>query len=645
MVNPVAEMHTKKIDAPSSGRVFTLNLTEQGGSSAFGEWLLVLNGWRCQMRDCDSSGKMTAHRFVCGLLMALGAALILAPDASACGAPQHQQPQPKLTQWVAATNNWFLNANWDRGVPTSIDTARVDNAGTAEIRSCGAAARVLEIGFSPVDYDTGFGEGVVTLYSRGTLSVGKAEYLGVSGAGDFFQFGGSHNVSSGSLTLGKEADGAGSYYLVDGSLSVKSATIVGQMGRGALYQESGTFEIECGALTFAQETGSYGSCVLDGGAMSVTGDENVGLNGSAAFDQYGGNNSAACGTLYVAKNVNSSAGYALHNGTLRVGAEVLGQAGISAFSQYGGLNIVSGSLTAGATATGNGSYYLSDGGLSVFGNETWGVQGIGVYYQDGGAHSVKSTLTIGGHQDSLGDFEVQAGEICATRILVGTLGGLGLFGIYGPDPLVTVKDAITLGPDAVVSATDGATIHMTGASGAFRNTSTDALALEGLDYLDVVFEGGASSSGSGGSCGHDDDCGWNRSGDDDDDSSCGASRSGHDDDRSRCGSHDSDHDCGASTVWATFEVASKDMGCGPVGFVQNFTLNALLVGGAKTARVKLLDASDNGNRTNGKEALYTHEVVVTRGSTLDLNGLKVYCDGTVDIRGTVRNGTVMTCTD
>lgn len=604
-------------------------------------------------RKGDRTRKMTPQRFACGMVFGFGVALSCAPGASAGNCqPQQQpyncqrqppQPQPQLTQWVAATNNWFLNPNWDQGVPSNIDTARVDNAGTAEIRNAGAVAAVLEIGFSPLA--AGAGEGTVSLYAGGTLAVSKNEYLGVSGRGNFFQFGGAHAVACGSLTLGKEAAAAGSYFLIDGSLTVKSGTIIGQLGRGAFFQYAGTQRIECGGLTLAQAASAQGSYALQGGSLLVAGDENVGLSGTAAFDQFGGTNSAACGSLYVGKNVGSSAAYALHNGTLQVGDEVLGQDGDSAFSQYGGFNIVSDSLTAGVSATGSDAYDLSGGCMAVCGNETWGVDGVGVYYQDGGAHFVGSALTIGGHADALAFFEIQDGDLTAQQVRVGMLGGEGFLGIYGPDPTFTVTDTITLGPDAELATEDGATIHMTGPAGDFRNTSTNELALAGLDTLTVVFEGGLSAYGSGGYCNHDDGCnGYNA--DNDSKSGYGSGGCSRDDNGSSCGSRDADQRCSGANAWATFEVAGKDLGGAAAGFAQNFAINGLLVGGAKAARVQLVDASDNGNRRlsfrhNGNEALYTHKVVVTKGSTLDLNGLKVYCDGTVNILGTVLNGSIV----
>lgn len=43
----------------------------------------------------------------------------------------------------------------------------------------------------------------------------------------------------------------------------------------------------------------------------------------------------------------------------------------------------------------------------------------------------------------------------------------------------------------------------------------------------------------------------------------------------------------------------------------------------------------------GKEALYIHQVVVTKASKLALNGLKVYCDGQEELQSPTLNGTIV----
>ena len=53
--------------------------------------------------------------------------------------------------------------------------------------------------------------------------------------------------------------------------------------------------------------------------------------------------------------------------------------------------------------------------------------------------------------------------------------------------------------------------------------------------------------------------------------------------------------------------------------------------------LRLEDAFDNGNRTSF-EALYVHDLVIGAGSTLDLNGLHLYYDGTFAGEGSVLGG-------
>ena len=77
------------------------------------------------------------------------------------------------------------------------------------------------------------------------------------------------------------------------------------------------------------------------------------------------------------------------------------------------------------------------------------------------------------------------------------------------------------------------------------------------------------------------------------------------------------------------------------GFTGNFTLGSLTIGSTSPARVKLVDNVNNGNRGNhnAAEALYVQNVTVAAGSTLNLNGLKLYYHGTLSNQGTITGGT------
>jgi hypothetical protein len=87
-------------------------------------------------------------------------------------------------------------------------------------------------------------------------------------------------------------------------------------------------------------------------------------------------------------------------------------------------------------------------------------------------------------------------------------------------------------------------------------------------------------------------------------------------------------------------VASEDFGLDASAFYDNFSIAALVIGGDRPAAVRLTDEFDNGNRgIVDQEALYVHDIVIGPGSVLDLNGIALYYDGTLDNQGTILGGT------
>ncbi|MFO0799724.1 MAG: LamG-like jellyroll fold domain-containing protein [Gemmataceae bacterium] len=95
---------------------------------------------------------------------------------------------------------------------------------------------------------------------------------------------------------------------------------------------------------------------------------------------------------------------------------------------------------------------------------------------------------------------------------------------------------------------------------------------------------------------------------------------------------------GAGTAAAPqrFEAMSADLGPGSAAFTNNFALGSLVVG-ANTV-VRLVNSADNAPGA-GAEAVYTNALVVPAGSTLDLNGLRLYARAVL-VAGTVTGGTV-----
>src|SRR5262249_43445081 len=87
------------------------------------------------------------------------------------------------------------------------------------------------------------------------------------------------------------------------------------------------------------------------------------------------------------------------------------------------------------------------------------------------------------------------------------------------------------------------------------------------------------------------------------------------------------------------EVMSQDLGNTPSGLSHNFAYAALAVGtNTLPTAVRLVDNAHNSAGT-GPEALYVNTLVVTAGSTLDLNGHHLYARQ-AQVAGTVVNGSV-----
>jgi hypothetical protein len=100
---------------------------------------------------------------------------------------------------------------------------------------------------------------------------------------------------------------------------------------------------------------------------------------------------------------------------------------------------------------------------------------------------------------------------------------------------------------------------------------------------------------------------------------------------------------GGAVAVSEVEVAGEDRLCSG-GMNANFAVGHLTVGGVDVTHVRLVDARDNGNRGGAggaPEALYVGKLVLGAGSTLDLNGLHLYCEQLLDNGGTVLGGDVI----
>ncbi len=125
-----------------------------------------------------------------------------------------QAPACNLTTtWSVSTGSWFVDANWSDHVPTSSKNADINNGGTADINSTGAAACLLTLGFEPSE------SGKVSV-AGGSLTVANEVEVGGHGKGSLTVTNGGR-VSSGVLTIAalQNADSPSS-----GTLSVDGGT-------------------------------------------------------------------------------------------------------------------------------------------------------------------------------------------------------------------------------------------------------------------------------------------------------------------------------------------------------------------------------------------------------------------------------------
>jgi len=266
--------------------------------------------------------------------------------------------------------------------------------------------------------------------SNGTYNLGAGEltsdiqYIGYSGTGEFIQTSplNSYNTTN-ELYLGYDNSGIGTYTMMGGWLTAGSESI-GDQGDGTFTQWDGLNSVS-GDLTigaFSGSSGEYSMMGVLGGDPTLTVGNNVyvGKGGNGTFTQEGGSITAVneyigyqsggvgaftqnsgtntvSGALYLGYGGSGTGTYNLSGGwtsVLSAGAEVVGNDGHGVFNQSGGWNIVSTNLIVGSGA-GTGEYNLSGGYLNAS-NEDIGVgTGLGVFNQTGGNNHVSGTLTIG----------------------------------------------------------------------------------------------------------------------------------------------------------------------------------------------------------------------------------------------------------
>jgi hypothetical protein len=313
--------------------------------------------------------------------------------------------------------------------------------------------------------------------------------------------------------------------------------------------------------------------------------------------------------------------YRLSGGTLYVDRIAIGDPALESplfissnrlpeFIQTGGLNQVAGNLElclpgffiGNLSPFQSANYRLEGGTLNVGGNTIVGSLGAAPvnFMQSAGTANIGGTLRIEGVSSR---YELGGGRLSTENLEIGmgVFNTGGAFAITEPAPArgwlpfmtseqVTVHNRISLGEESMFEAVPGSRMRLAG--GKFENFSTHAENLAGLNNLELTIG----------------NTNWNL--------------------------------FRAFTAQVTeFEVGGLDLGDVDEGYVENFALDTLRVGGLRPAHLKLVDLVDNQLDSGSPEALYVDHLVVGRGSILELGGVSIYYR-TAQIFGSVINSSL-----
>jgi len=292
---------------------------------------------------------------------------------------------------------------------------------------------------------------------------------------------------------------------------------------------------------------------------------------------------SAEGACHIADGVaiTTQPGYGVFVGYEGQGRIVQTGGSVTTYGAYGGYGLL---YVGGPETAGTGRYELHGGNVECHEAKV-GYQGTGILEQAGGTLIVSGTMYVGGGSlawPGNGTLNMGAGTLRVGTLDVGGAWSSGALNITDSAGRIEASYMLALGHRSALTAVPGSEIHLPGT--VFRNLSKDETAMSGLENLALVFDGtGAMLGGS-------------------------------------------------------VEVAGKDLGPVAAGFVGNFVLGSLVIGGDAPRSIWLEDIIDNGNRSSA-EALYVHNLTVGPGSKLDLAGLHLYYDGTLVNNGTIIGGT------
>jgi hypothetical protein len=304
-------------------------------------------------------------------------------------------------------------------------------------------------------------EGYYELYDGDLTVTGIEEYIGASGSGYFYQYGGTHQFS-GAMYLGTgewgntESDAYGMYEMNAGTIQSGpegGGISIGEWGAwGDFIQSGGTVTIS--DLTLARQVGSTGTYDLNddygNSILTVYGTEKIGNMGEGIFTQTGGTHTAdtlivgANGYYYPTDTPTSGTGtYSLNapvsegnSSSLSVNNLVVGLGGTGVFNHQDGRVTVSDDFILGQNIdmlNGNGTYNMDNGELLINGWAYIGDTGTGVVNQIGGSVALtgeSADLYLGFQENGHGTYSLSEGYLYTGWQYIG-YNGTGVFNQTG----------------------------------------------------------------------------------------------------------------------------------------------------------------------------------------------------------------------
>jgi hypothetical protein len=309
-------------------------------------------------------------------------------------------------------------------------------------------------------------EGYYELINGNLTITGIEEYIGASGSGYFYQYGGTHQFS-GAMYLGTgewgntDSDAYGLYEMNGGTLQSGpggGGIAIGEWGAtGEFIQSGGTVEIS--DLTLARQVGSTGTYELNDAygdsTLIVNGEEKIGNMGEGIFTQTGGTHTAdtliigANGYYYPTGSPSSGTGsYTLNvqmpiddSSHLSANNLIIGQGGTGIFKHQDGRVTINNDIILGqnidmlnsvgeiVTLNGNGTYNMDNGELLINGWAYIGDTGTGTVNQTGGEVELtggSADLHLGFQASGHGTYSLSEGSLYAGWQYVG-YHGTGIF--------------------------------------------------------------------------------------------------------------------------------------------------------------------------------------------------------------------------